>query len=98
MQNLEILKKTLKNLRFSKYLRFSIFTNSVVIRRTVRIFHLKLELLKPFLGTKFDTTMTQELNSLQKHELLNMILDYFKLHLHAFKHPRSLTILNQVFS
>jgi DNA repair protein RecO (recombination protein O) len=58
----------------------------------------KLELLKPFLGTKFDTTLNQELNSLQKHELLNMILDYFKLHLHAFKHPRSLTVLNQVFS
>ena len=58
----------------------------------------KLELLKPFLGTKFDTTMTQELNSLQKHELLNMILDYFKLHLHAFKHPRSLTVLNQVYN
>ena len=58
----------------------------------------KLELLKPFLGTKFDTTLNQELNSLQKHELLNMILDYFKLHLHAFKHPRSLTVLNQVYS
>ena len=58
----------------------------------------KLELLKPFLGTKFDTTMTQELNSSQKHELLNMILDYFKIHLHAFKHPRSLTVLNQVYS
>ena len=58
----------------------------------------KLKLLKPFLGTKFDTTMTQELNSSQKHELLNMILDYFKLHLHAFKHPRSLTVLNQVYS
>jgi DNA repair protein RecO (recombination protein O) len=58
----------------------------------------KLELLKPFLGTKFDTNLNQELNSLQKHELLNMILDYFKLHLHAFKHPRSLTVLNQVYS
>jgi len=59
---------------------------------------LKLELLKPFLGTKFDTTMVQELNSSQKHELLNMILDYFKLHFHAFKHPRSLAVLNQVYS
>ena len=58
----------------------------------------KLELLKPFLGTKFDTTLSQELNSTQKHELLNMILDYFKLHLHAFKHPKSLTVLNQVYS
>ena len=58
----------------------------------------KLELLKPFLGTKFDTTIDKGLNSSQKHELLNMILDYFKLHLHAFKHPRSLTVLNQVYS
>ena len=58
----------------------------------------KLELLKPFLGTKFDTTLSQELNSTQKHELLNMILDYFKLHLHAFKHPKSLTVLNQVYN
>ncbi len=58
----------------------------------------KLELLKPFLGTNFDTTMDKELNSSQKHELLNMILDYFKLHLHAFKHPKSLTVLNQVYN
>ena len=57
----------------------------------------KLELLKPFLGTKFDTSIAQELNSTQKHDLLNMILDYFKLHLHAFKQPKSLTILNQVY-
>ena len=57
----------------------------------------KLELLKPFLGTKFDTSITQELNSTQKHDLLNMILDYFKLHLHAFKQPKSLTVLNQVY-
>lgn len=57
----------------------------------------KLELLKPFLGTKFDTTLSLELNSTQKHELLNMILDYFKLHLHAFKHPQSLSILNQIY-
>lgn len=57
----------------------------------------KLELLKPFLGTKFDTTLSLELNSTQKHELLNMILDYFKLHLHVFKHPQSLSVLNQIY-
>ena len=57
----------------------------------------KLDLLKPFLGTKFDTTMAKELNSSQKRQLLNMILDYFKLHLHAFKQPKSLTVLNQVY-
>ena len=57
-----------------------------------------LDLLKPFLGTKFDTSLSIELNSLQKQELLNMILGYFKLHLQGFKHPKSLTVLSQVYS
>jgi DNA repair protein RecO (recombination protein O) len=57
-----------------------------------------LELLKPFLGTKFDTYLSLELSSIQKQELLNMILAYFKLHLQGFKHPKSLTILSQVYS
>ena len=58
----------------------------------------KLELLKPFLGTKFDTSLLIELSSSQKQELLNMILGYFKLHLQGFKHPKSLTVLSQVYS
>tara|TARA_B110000483_G_scaffold46166_1_gene57645 strand:+ start:368 stop:1084 length:717 start_codon:yes stop_codon:yes gene_type:complete len=57
-----------------------------------------LELLKPFLGTKFDTYFSLELSSIQKQELLNMILGYFKLHLEGFKHPKSLTVLSQVYS
>ena len=58
----------------------------------------KLKLLKPFLGTKFDTSLSIELSSNQKQELLNMILDYFKLHLQGFRHPKSLTVLSQVYS
>lgn len=57
-----------------------------------------LGLLKPFLGTKFDTNLTIELSSRQKQELLNMILVYFKLHLQGFRTPKSLTILSQVYS
>jgi|TARA_B100000497_G_C7592392_1_gene356181 DNA repair protein RecO (recombination protein O) len=57
-----------------------------------------LELLKPFLGTKFDTNLSIELSSSQKQVLLDMILGYFKLHLQGFKHPKSLTVLSQVYS
>ena len=38
--------KKLKVFEFSKYFRFSIFTNSVVIRRAFRILHCILEILK----------------------------------------------------
>ena len=57
-----------------------------------------LDLLKPFLGTKFDTNLSIELSSVQKHELLNMILVYYKLHLQSFRTPKSLTVLSQVYS
>jgi len=57
-----------------------------------------LDLLKPFLGTKFDINLSIELSSVQKHELLNMILVYYKLHLQSFRTPKSLTVLSQVYS
>lgn len=57
-----------------------------------------LTILKQLLGTKFDNSKSVEINSAQKREFLNMILLYFKLHLDGFKHPKSITILNQVFS
>jgi len=47
---------------------------------------------------EFDNNRIEPLNSGQKLELLNMILLYFKLHLQGFKSPKSLVILNQVFS
>jgi DNA repair protein RecO (recombination protein O) len=57
-----------------------------------------LTILKQLLGIKFDDTKTLQITSSQKQEFLNMILLYFKLHLDGFKHPKSLSILNQVFS
>ena len=58
----------------------------------------KLLLFNSILGTKFDTHFDKPMNSAQRQELLNMILLYFKLHLQGFKTPKSLVILNQVFS
>lgn len=57
-----------------------------------------LTILKQLLGIKFDDTKMLQITSSQKREFLNMILLYFKLHLDGFKHPKSLSILNQVFS
>ena len=58
----------------------------------------KLILFNSILGTKFDKHNTNLKSSLQRQELLNMILLYFKLHLQGFKTPKSIAILNQVFN
>ena len=52
---------------------------------------------KIILGIKFDSVERIVLNANEKEAVLNMILVYFKLHLHGFKQPKSLPILNQVF-
>jgi DNA repair protein RecO (recombination protein O) len=62
-----------------------------------------LDLLKHYLGMKFDVDNVPDINTNQiitnqKREFLDMILLYFKLHLNGFKTPKSLTVLNQVFS
>ena len=57
-----------------------------------------LRTLKQLLGIKFDVDNSLDINTNQKREFLDMILLYFKLHLDGFKTPRSVTVLNQVFS
>lgn len=57
-----------------------------------------LKFLKQLLGIKFDVNKILEIKPNQKREFLDMILLYFKLHLHGFKTPKSVTVLNQVFA
>lgn len=57
-----------------------------------------LMLLKQLLGTTFDTLPLIKIKAKQRQSFLNMILLYFELHLGSFKKPKSLHILNQVFS
>ncbi|MGJ8551016.1 DNA repair protein RecO [Winogradskyella wichelsiae] len=56
-----------------------------------------LTLLKRLLGTNFDTLNTVEINAAQRQEFLNILLNYFELHLGSFRKPKSLQILNEVF-
>lgn len=53
---------------------------------------------KQFLGINFDTIHTIKMNKKQRQELLKLLILYYELHLHGFRKPRSLTILNEVFS
>lgn len=57
-----------------------------------------LTYLKQLLGIKFDVNKKLQISLTQKRELLNMILLYFKLHLDGFRKPKSLDVLNQIFS
>lgn len=58
----------------------------------------KLTSLKLLLGINFDTLSTVKINSKKRQEFLYMILLYFELHLGSLKKPKSLQVLNQVFS
>lgn len=57
-----------------------------------------LTALKTVLGIKFDSNKKLPMTSAQKRKFLDMILLYFKLHLDGFKEPKSVSVLNQVFS
>ncbi|MBE15225.1 MAG: DNA repair protein RecO [Dokdonia sp.] len=54
--------------------------------------------LKQLLGTNFDALHSVKLNQKQRADFLAMLLQYYELHLHGFKKPRSLAVLNTIFS
>ena len=58
----------------------------------------KLAHFKAFLGINFDAIHTVKLGKKERQELLQNLLLYFEVHLHGFKKPRSLAILNDVFN
>lgn len=54
-------------------------------------------LIKQFLGTNFASINQIKMNREERNGLLNLVIDYFQIHLHVFKKPTSLTILKQLF-
>lgn len=54
-------------------------------------------LIKQFLGTNFAQINEIKMNREERNSLLNLVIDYFQIHLHVFKKPTSLTILKQLF-
>ncbi|WP_299213327.1 DNA repair protein RecO [uncultured Aquimarina sp.] len=55
-------------------------------------------IFKEFLGTTFEESMSIKMSRIVRNEILNMLLVYFELHLHGFKKPKSLSILNEIFN
>ncbi|AZQ43393.1 DNA repair protein RecO [Nonlabens ponticola] len=54
-------------------------------------------LIKQFLGTDFERLEEIKIHRKQRSELLNLVVEYFQIHLEVFKKPASLTILKQLF-
>jgi DNA repair protein RecO (recombination protein O) len=56
-----------------------------------------LGVFKALLGTNFDVVHQVKLRKEQRQELLRRLLLYFELHLHGFRKPKSLEVLQDVF-
>ena len=57
-----------------------------------------LKYLKKFLGIDFDTIHTINMKKANRQELLKSLVLYFELHLQGFRKPRSIAVLNEIFS
>ena len=53
---------------------------------------------KKFLGTNFDALQRIQLTKSNRRELLKTMIQYYRLHVHGFREPKSLAVLNAVFS
>ena len=53
---------------------------------------------KSFLGINFDAINNIKMNKTNRQELLKSLVLYFELHLQGFRKPKSLAVLNEVFS
>ncbi|MCM4155113.1 DNA repair protein RecO [Gramella sp. AN32] len=58
----------------------------------------QVNLLKRLLGTDFDALNEIKLNQAARNNFLNMLLLYYELHIEGFRKPKSLSVLNEIFS
>ena len=58
----------------------------------------EIEMLKTYLGTKFDKIDKISANADQRRRLLRLLMRYYQLHVQSFRPPKSLDILYEVFN
>ena len=58
----------------------------------------KLILFKSIIGIKFDDMVRLKWNSEARQIVLDILLEYYELHLPGFKKPRSLKVLKEIFN
>jgi len=56
-----------------------------------------ITMLKKFLGTTFDGSRKIRVSKKLRSDIVDVLLVYFELHLHEFKKPKSLAVLNEIF-
>lgn len=54
-------------------------------------------IVKRFLGINFDKVGVLKLSREERSAVLNLVIQYFQIHLHSFKKPSSLEMLKQLF-
>lgn len=85
-----------KDLNYAYFdLREGVFTNKKPLNNSVS--GEKLIMFKSLIGINFDVVGQLGLNSRSRNLMLDILLDYYELHLPAFKEPKSLNILKEVF-
>lgn len=57
-----------------------------------------LSFFKCFLGINFDAIQSVKMNKTNRQDLLKSLVVYYELHLQGFRKPKSLAVLNEVFS
>ena len=72
------------------------FTNHLI--SNLYISGKNLDYFKVLLGTNFDGLEQLKLNKTNRQDLLEILIQYFELHLPGFRKPRSLEVLKAVFS
>ena len=77
-------------------LREGVFTNRPTLNPI--LVGENLDYFKRLLGINFDAIQSIKMKKDNRQELLKSLVLYFELHLQGFRKPRSLAILNQVFS
>ena len=58
----------------------------------------QVSLFRQLLGINFDSIETVKMNKIQRRELLRALVNYYEIHLQGFRKPRSLDVLDEVFS
>ena len=72
------------------------FTNTSLEKEVV--YGEELVQFKKLLGTNFDTIETIKFSKRERQQILGVIIRYFELHLDGFRNPKSLGVLETVFS
>ena len=66
-------------------------TQQIEDPRTISVF-------KSFLGTNFDRMCEVLVSSTERKKMLELLMQYYQIHLQGFSRPKSLNILHEIYS